>query len=37
MWYALYAPTGTAPAVIDKVNAGVAQFVSDPAPRKRLA
>ncbi len=37
VWYGLFAPAGTPPAVIDKVNAGVSQVVADPAVRKRLA
>jgi len=37
VWYGLFAPAGTPQAVIDKVNAGVAQVVADPAIRKRLA
>jgi tripartite-type tricarboxylate transporter receptor subunit TctC len=37
VWYGLFAPAGTPPAVIEKVNAGVAKVVADPAIRKRLA
>ena len=37
VWYGLFAPAGTPLAVVDKINAGVAQAVSDPGVRKRLA
>ncbi|MCJ0763597.1 Bug family tripartite tricarboxylate transporter substrate binding protein [Variovorax terrae] len=37
VWYGLFAPTGTPASVVEKVNAGVAQVVADPAIRKRLA
>ncbi len=37
VWYGLFAPAGTPAAVVDKLNAGVAHVVADPAIRKRLA
>jgi tripartite-type tricarboxylate transporter receptor subunit TctC len=37
VWYGLFAPAGTSPQVIDKLNAGVSQVLAEPAIRKRLA
>jgi tripartite-type tricarboxylate transporter receptor subunit TctC len=37
VWYALFAPAGTPPAAIERINAGIAQVIADPAVRKRLA
>lgn len=37
VWYGLFAPAGTPAAVVERLNAGVAQVVSDPAIKKRLA
>jgi tripartite-type tricarboxylate transporter receptor subunit TctC len=36
-WHALWAPRGTAKAVIAKLNAATAEVLADPAVRKRLA
>lgn len=36
-WYGLFAPAGTPPAVIAKLNAEVVRALSDPALRQRLA
>lgn len=37
VWYGLFAPKGTPPAVIEKINAAVARVVARPEIRKRLA
>lgn len=37
VWYALYAPAGTPRPVVDRLNAGVAQVLADPAVKKKLA
>ena len=37
VWYGLFAPAGTPAAVIDRLNAAIAQVVADPAVKKRLA
>lgn len=37
VWYGLFAPSGTPPAVIEKINAGVAKIVARPDIQKRLA
>lgn len=37
VWYGLFAPVGTPAAVVERLNAGVAQITADPAIRKRLA
>lgn len=36
-WFALLAPKGTPPAIVDKVNAAVNESLQDPAVRKRLS
>lgn len=36
-WYGLFAPAGTPPAVIAKLNAEVVRALNDPALRQRLA
>jgi tripartite-type tricarboxylate transporter receptor subunit TctC len=37
VWYGLFAPTGTPPAIIEKLHAGIAEVAKDPALQKRLA
>lgn len=37
VWYGLFAPAGTPAAIVEKLNAGVAQVVADPTILKRLA
>jgi len=37
VWYGMFAPAGTPPAIIDKMNASVVKVTSDPGLRKRLA
>jgi len=37
VWYGLFAPTGTPPAIIEKLRAGIAEVAKDPALQKRLA
>jgi len=36
-WFALFAPTGTSPGIIAKVNDGVNEFLKSDAGRKQLA
>jgi tripartite-type tricarboxylate transporter receptor subunit TctC len=36
-WFALLAPKGTAPAVVDRMNAATNEVLADPAVKKRLA
>jgi tripartite-type tricarboxylate transporter receptor subunit TctC len=35
-WYALFAPAGTAPAVVDRLSRAAVAAVNDPATRQRL-
>ncbi len=35
-WYAVYAPAGTPPAIVEKLSAGVARAVQEPELRERL-
>ncbi len=37
VWYGLFAPTGTPPAIIEKLHAGIQEVAKDPALQKRLA
>lgn len=37
VWYGLFAPTGTPPAIIEKLHAGLQDVAKDPAIQKRLA
>lgn len=37
VWYGLFAPTGTPPAIIEKLHAGLEEVAKDPAIQKRLA
>ncbi len=37
VWYGLFAPTGTPPAIIEKLHAGLEEVARDPAIQKRLA
>ena len=37
VWYGLFAPTGTPPAIIEKLHAGLQDVAKDPAIKKRLA
>ena len=36
-WFALLAPKGTAPAVIERMNAAANEVLADPAVRQRLS
>jgi tripartite-type tricarboxylate transporter receptor subunit TctC len=36
-WYAVVAPPGTPAEIVDKINAGIAEAIKDPAVRERLA
>ncbi|SIK98906.1 Tripartite tricarboxylate transporter family receptor [Mycobacteroides abscessus subsp. abscessus] len=36
MWHGLYAPKGTPPAVIDRLNAALRTALADPGAAKRL-
>ena len=37
VWYGMWAPVGTPPAIIEKMNASVVKVTSEPDLRKRLA
>ena len=37
VWYGLFAPTGTPPAIIETLHAGLQDVATDPAIQKRLA
>jgi tripartite-type tricarboxylate transporter receptor subunit TctC len=37
VWYGLFAPKGTPPAIVDRLNAGIIAAGKDPAVQKRLA
>ncbi|MGB3071339.1 MAG: tripartite tricarboxylate transporter substrate binding protein [Ottowia sp.] len=37
VWYGLFAPTGTPPAIVEKLHAGLEEVAKDPAIQKRLA
>lgn len=37
VWYGLFAPTGTPPAIIEKLHAGLQDVAKDPTIQKRLA
>jgi tripartite-type tricarboxylate transporter receptor subunit TctC len=36
-WYGLFAPVGTSPAIVNKLNAEVNKLLADPAIKARLA